>query len=312
MSRAASARPSRTLSLILVAVGLFAIIIARLELWLPDSHASIANHHLQHLYFVLGGALWGIALGRSRGPVRSEDPSRRDVWLIPAVLAPVVVMFLMWPGSYPYIETRPFLHFIDHLVFIALAAITTYGAYRYARQLGWVFAVTLSAMAWLAVYGYGVTPGPNPLVAAVAAEAAAAAPALDAVTAQGQLVYDQNCAGCHQPQGTGLAGVFPPLVGHVPELLEVEGGRDYLMHVVVFGVQGPITVAGQSYAGLMPSWSQLSDEDLAAVLHYVAGAWGNEVPADQGTFTAAEIASVRLETMSAEVVHGMREALALP
>lgn len=303
-------RPSRTFSLVLVVLGLLAILVARLELGLPDPHASVANHHLQHLFFVVGGALWGIALGRALARPAGDDPSRRDVWLIPAILAPAAVMFAMWPTSYPYIEARPFLHFIEHMVFIVLSAVATYSAYRYAQQIGWVQGVTLSAMALLAVYGFGVTPGPNPLVAAVAA--AATPPPGAGLMAEGQAVYDRTCAGCHMPQGTGLPGAFPPLAGHVPTLAAAEGGRDYLVRVVLFGLQGPITAGGQSYGGVMPPWSSLSDDEVAAVLEYVSGSWGNQPVAGQAPFSAAEVATARGDALSSQDVFDLRQRLALP
>lgn len=302
--------PSRTGSLILVALGLILVVVARLELWLPDPHASIANHHLQHLYFVAGGALWGLALGRALGgKAVAAEPGRRDVWLIPVIVAPAAVMFAMWPSTYPYIEARPFLHLIEHMIFVLLAATATYSAYRFSRQLGWVNAVALSAMSWLTVYGFGVTPPPSPLIAAAAA---AVAPAGEGVLAQGQVVYDQTCAGCHQAQGTGLPGAFPPLAGHVPTLVSAEGGRDHLVRVVLFGLQGPIVAGGQAYAGVMPPWGQLSDEEVAAVLEYVSQAWDNEVPAGQAAFSASDVAAARAQALTPQAVHDLRQDLQLP
>lgn len=49
----------------------------------------------------------------------------------------------------------------------------------------------------------------------------------------------QQCAGCHQANGQGIPGAFPPLAGHVAEILAKEGGRDYLILVLLYGLPAP-------------------------------------------------------------------------
>ena len=112
----------------------------------------------------------------------------------------------------------------------------------------------------------------------------------------GEAVYAANCVACHQATGQGVPGAFPPLAGgHAAELASADGGRDYLIHALLYGVQGPIEVAGATYNGLMPAWQQLSDAQIAAVLNYVTTAWDNaEVLADDvAPFAADEIAAAR-------------------
>lgn len=96
----------------------------------------------------------------------------------------------------------------------------------------------------------------------------------------GAAVYAANCASCHQANGAGLPGVFPPLAGHVGDLYAAEGGPRHLANVLLFGMQGPIDVGGDAYDGMMPSWFQLSDEDVAAVLDYVMTAWDDAAALD--------------------------------
>jgi mono/diheme cytochrome c family protein len=108
----------------------------------------------------------------------------------------------------------------------------------------------------------------------------------------GALVYSTNCASCHQASGEGLPGVFPPLAGHASELYQQEGGRRYLSDVVVFGLQGPISVGGASYDGVMPSWFHLSDDEIAAVLNHVLTAWDDEITEFE-PYTAADVATSR-------------------
>lgn len=81
----------------------------------------------------------------------------------------------------------------------------------------------------------------------------------------GQEVYSQICSSCHQPGGAGLPGQFPPLVDN-PNVLD----EAYVAEVVTDGKQGELTVNGETYNGVMPSFSTLGDEDIAAVAAYVA------------------------------------------
>jgi len=94
---------------------------------------------------------------------------------------------------------------------------------------------------------------------------------LDEVLVRGKAVFLSNCAACHQPEGTGLAGAFPPLAKSDFLL----GERNKVLSVALFGLSGELTVNGQKYNGVMPSMGYLSDEDLAAVLSFVFSSWGN-------------------------------------
>ena len=141
--------------------------------------------------------------------------------------------------------------------------------------------------------------------------APAAGPVASAEQKPGQQAY-QLCATCHQQNGEGLPGAFPPLAGHVPQLLAAEGGRDYVVHVLLYGMQGPITVDGKNYNGAMPSWAHLSDAELAAVIDYVSTSWGDEFPSGQQSFTAADFETARAKELTAQEVHDLRQQLNLP
>ncbi len=96
--------------------------------------------------------------------------------------------------------------------------------------------------------------------------------ASSAPTVDGAQVYQRVCMACHQSQGEGLAGVFPPLAGSEWVL----GAGDIPLKIVLNGLQGPITVKGQSYDGVMPPFGeQLSDAEISAVLSHVRSSWGN-------------------------------------
>jgi len=94
----------------------------------------------------------------------------------------------------------------------------------------------------------------------------------------GKAVYNKTCVACHQATGQGSAGQFPPLTGS-DWVNEKEPGR--VIRLVLQGLQGPITVKGQSFNNTMVPWNILSDQDIAAVLTYVRQNkdWGNDAPA---------------------------------
>ena len=122
-----------------------------------------------------------------------------------------------------------------------------------------------------------------------------------------------NCAGCHQADGAGIDGVFPALAGHLPNVIAKDGGRTYLMNVLLAGLTGEIEVLGARYDGAMPSWASLSDEQIAAVLNHELNAWGNAEALPEG-FTPilpADVAAERAKSLTTEDVLALRAALGL-
>ena len=91
--------------------------------------------------------------------------------------------------------------------------------------------------------------------------------------ALGEQVFGNKCAACHQLNGQGLPGVFPPLKGSA-----VVTSSDPTEHLrtVLHGLMGK-TIGGVAYATPMPAFAdQLSDEEVAAVLSYERTSWGNQ------------------------------------
>jgi mono/diheme cytochrome c family protein len=102
----------------------------------------------------------------------------------------------------------------------------------------------------------------------------------------GAKVYTTNCSSCHQANGKGQPGVFPPLAGNST----VTGPAADVITIVKNGKSGKITVNGTSYNGQMPSWKgTLSDSDIAAVITYIRGSWGNHASA----VTAAQVTATK-------------------
>ena len=103
---------------------------------------------------------------------------------------------------------------------------------------------------------------------------------------KGEALYLAQCASCHQPNGQGLAGVFPPLAGS--EWLA--GDPDRTIKLVLAGLAGEIQVKGSTYNGNMPAiGAALKDAQVAHIITYVKQAWGNA----HSPVTDAQVAEVR-------------------
>lgn len=106
------------------------------------------------------------------------------------------------------------------------------------------------------------------------------------LTKEGAKVYAARCASCHQPTGAGVPGAFPPLAGSE----YVTGKPEDHAKVVLNGLNGAITVKGQSYNGVMPAWKDvLSDREIAAVVTYERNSWGNKA----GVVTPDDVKKLR-------------------
>jgi glucose/arabinose dehydrogenase/mono/diheme cytochrome c family protein len=108
----------------------------------------------------------------------------------------------------------------------------------------------------------------------------------------GKLVYDMACLPCHQPDGKGVAGIYPPIF----ESDWVRGDPSALIRIVLHGLTGTITVAGKEYGGAnsvpMPSFGALDDQQIADVLTYIRGSFGNSAT----PVTAVAVQSIRSMT----------------
>ena len=129
---------------------------------------------------------------------------------------------------------------------------------------------------------------------------------------EGAKVFER-CVSCHKGGGTGMVGVYPPLVKHAPEV--VTGSRSYLITVLLYGLDGKIDIEGQKtgYDGIMPSHYSLTDEETAAVLNYVLTSWGNDklLPKDFKPITADEVKAERGKKLTRQQVYQIRKGLKL-
>lgn len=95
-----------------------------------------------------------------------------------------------------------------------------------------------------------------------------------AARADGKAIFAKNCAACHQATGKGIPGAFPALAGNA----------------FVQGAPGQVAAVLLKGRGGMPDFSPtLSDAEIAEVLSFVRGAWGNQA----GPLAAQEVADLR-------------------
>jgi len=148
---------------------------------------------------------------------------------------------------------------------------------------------------------------------APAAAAAAAGAVMAQAAVDGAAVYAQHCMACHLATGAGIPSAFPPIAGHVGDLVAAD--RAYPAKLVLFGMMGPITVNGTAYNGLMPGLgAQLSDAEVAAVLEHVLTAWDDVAAVGDAhvPYGADEVAEWRALGLGMTDVHALRLSLELP
>jgi mono/diheme cytochrome c family protein len=109
---------------------------------------------------------------------------------------------------------------------------------------------------------------------------------------RGKKVFSANCATCHQANGLGVSGQYPPLAGSEYVL----GGTKRLGMIVLKGLQGPLTVKGAQFGtAVMQPWDKtLTDAKIADVLTYIRQEWGNKA----SPVNAAQISALRKELAS--------------
>jgi mono/diheme cytochrome c family protein len=153
-------------------------------------------------------------------------------------------------------------------------------------------------------------PAGSPAGDAAGGQAAGEVPAQAAADIDGATAY-ALCAACHQGNGMGIPGAFPPLAGHGPELYVAD--RTYPILVLLYGVMGQIQVSGMPYNGLMPAHGQLDDATIAAILNYVMTAFGNsDILTDFEAYEVADVAAERGRNLSFTDVYALRSELGLP
>ena len=107
----------------------------------------------------------------------------------------------------------------------------------------------------------------------------------------GAVVYQTYCTHCHQANGQGLPSRYPPLAGS--EWLV----GDMPIKILLHGLQGDITVKGNTFTNVMAPWGEvLSDEEIAGVITFVRSSWENSNAfASEPPVQAQDVAHIRKE-----------------
>lgn len=124
----------------------------------------------------------------------------------------------------------------------------------------------------------------------------------------GQSVYTANCVTCHQADGKGVPGNFPPLAAS-PWVIR---DQETVVRILLHGLSGPIEVNGETYNGAMPAWRNvLSDERIAAVASYIRSNFGNRAPevAPETVAKLRDAGNDRVQPWTSQELAALRTAL---
>jgi nitrite reductase (NO-forming) len=199
--------------------------------------------------------------------------------LIPAGGAAIVEFHLEVPGSYVM---------VDHSIFRAFNK----GALAILKVDGAENEAIYSGKEVDSVY-LGDRAEPNLKAVSTAAKAHAAGTLTrDEQIAAGRQLFTGTCSVCHQANGEGLKGVFPPLAGS--DYIAQDPKR--IVRTILHGLSGKVTVNGTDYDSVMPPMNQLTDDEVANIATFVLNSWGNP----GGLATKDEAAAARAENPNAK------------
>jgi nitrite reductase (NO-forming) len=192
--------------------------------------------------------------------------------LIPAGGAAVVKFTAKIPGSYVL---------VDHSIFRAFNK----GAIAILKIDGPENHAIYSGKEVDSVY-LGDRAGPNLAAVTQATQSASGGTlTLEQQVKAGEQLFAGTCSVCHQANGAGLPGVFPPLAKS--DFLAADVKR--AVNIVLKGFSGKVTVNSNEYNSVMPPMNQLNDDEVANILSYVLNSWGNP----GGRVTSDEVKAAR-------------------
>ncbi len=178
--------------------------------------------------------------------------------LIPSGGAAMMEFHLEVPGSYVIVDHSIFRAFNKGALAILKADGPENKAIYSGKEVDYVY--------------LGNRAQPNMAAVTTAAKSASSGElTVDEQIAAGKELFNGTCATCHQPNGAGMAGVFPPLAKS--DYFAADKTR--LASVILHGLQGPVTVNGKDYNSIMPPMNQLTDDEVAQLSTYVLNSWGN-------------------------------------
>ena len=92
----------------------------------------------------------------------------------------------------------------------------------------------------------------------------------------GAKLYETHCAACHGDAGEGVSGAYPALAGNRAVTMPVVAN---LVHIVLEGGFAPATAGNPRPYGMPPFATVLGDDELAQLLSFIRGSWGNRASA---------------------------------
>jgi mono/diheme cytochrome c family protein len=102
---------------------------------------------------------------------------------------------------------------------------------------------------------------------------------------KGEKVYAESCLPCHQADGSGVPGFYPPIT----DTDWVSGDKKRLIGLTLKGISGPIDVNGEPYSGEMAGHEYLTDQEIADLLTFLRRSFGNSGE----PVTPAEVSDLR-------------------
>ena len=111
--------------------------------------------------------------------------------------------------------------------------------------------------------------------------------------------YQEACSACHAEL---------PYLG---ELAAARGGRDYLVQLFLFGLEGEVIIQGSRQQLEHQPYGDWADDAIAETLNYMLASWGNQetLPEDWEPYRPAEVEGARQLELVPEEVPGKRPKL---
>ncbi len=182
----------------------------------------------------------------------------------------------------------------------------------------WLGALCAGALCWAGVYvgifhgGFSASvyneyeSNPSAFFPLPKGQQGATGPAVELPLAElGAKIYS-NCIGCHQASGMGNAAV-PPL-GNSEYVDGPEYNEKRLVAILLKGLQGPVTVGGKPFNGLMPAWESLKPRQIAGVITYIRQNFGNK----GGEITEEQVKAAKKEFSSQTKPWTIEQIKAIP
>ena len=227
-----------------------------------------------------------IALAAKLPSQRSE----RSVWVIPAILAPILGLFLMWPSEYAYLMEHHGLHMLDHVGIIAFSWLAVFAAQAYVRGLGWPMLVLMVSMNAAAAGGFGVAPGPSALLSLPLSTVTAEGPAPSLHVLGKRVAQNMGCGACHRVDGTrsigptwrNLAGYPQKLSDGTTVVANYQFLRDAILHPELLQLEGfPHGEMPATYGAMLSGPAHSDERELNAIIWYINSLSDRSTPASQ-------------------------------